>query len=99
MWSLPLLGCHRQLSAPPTHHDPERGRHLGQGVGIVRGDGWDPRTPQQGEEPWRIDRVEVHTQVPGRVVPVGQGTHARWPTDLGLQVQYAKPIKHVLFTA
>lgn len=58
-------------SSPPTHHDPEGGRHLGQSVGVVGGDGWDPHAPQQGEEPRRVDRVEVHTQIPGCVVPVG----------------------------
>lgn len=42
-------------------------------MGVVGGDRWDSCTPQQREEPRCIDRVEVHTQVPGRIVPVGQG--------------------------
>lgn len=64
--------CALAPNNPPTHHDPEGVRHLGQGVGVVRGDGWDARAPHQGEEPRCIDRVEVHTQVPGSVVPVKQ---------------------------
>lgn len=42
-------------------------------MGVVRGDRRDPRAPQQGEEPRGIDCVEVHAQVPGCIVPVGQG--------------------------
>lgn len=38
-------------------------------MGVVGSDGGDPGTPQQGEEPRRIDSVEVYTQVPGRIVP------------------------------
>lgn len=42
-------------------------------MGVVRSDGGDPGTPQQGEEPRCINSVEVYTQVPGCIVP-GQGT-------------------------
>lgn len=68
----------------PTHHDPEGGRHLGQGVGVVGGDRGDPCAPQQGEEPRRVDRVEVHAQVPGRVVPAGQADRGCQPSEWGL---------------
>jgi hypothetical protein len=84
----------------PTHHDPERGRHLGQGVGVVRSDRWYPSTPKQGEEPRCVDSVEVHTQVPGRIVP-GQGTEVVQSQALTAS-QWGKPKKcppHLPFTA
>lgn len=70
--STPSPRC-TQASQSPTHHDPERRRHPRKGMGVVRSDGGDPCTPQQGEEPRCIDSVQVHTQVPRCIVP-GQGT-------------------------
>lgn len=64
-----------QAPQSPTHHDPEWRRHPRKGMGVVRSDRWNPGTPQQGEEPRCVDGVEVHTQVPGCIVP-GQGAEA-----------------------
>lgn len=62
-----------QAPQSPTYHDPEGRRHPRKGMGVVRSDGWNPGTPEQGEEPRSVDSVEVYTQVPGCIVP-GQGT-------------------------
>lgn len=54
-------------------------------MGVVRSDRWNPGTPQQGEEPRCIDGVEVHTQVPGCIVPGqrGRGWSAALLPELG----------------